>query len=88
MKRLAAFIIVILSLCLLCSSCAIRKTAKGTNAKIDYTAEAYVSFYPVCPECNHVSPISYVNLSDGEHGSTTHMCEKCYEVYTIKIDRR
>ena len=88
MKRFALIIAVILSLCLLYTGCAIRKTAKGTNAKIDYTGEASVSFYPVCPECNHVSPISYVNLSDGEHDDFTYMCEKCYEVYTIKIDRR
>ena len=88
MKKINAVISVVLLLCLLCTGCIFRKTAKGRNARIDYTGEATVSFYPVCPDCDHVSPISYINISDGEHGKITHMCEKCYEIYTIIIDRR
>lgn len=89
MKKMIAVLAVVLSVCLLTASCGIiRKTATGKNAKVDYTGEASVSFYPVCPECNHVSPRCYVNISDGEYVEDTYICEKCYEVYEITIDRR
>lgn len=87
MKKIIIFVATILSLTILCTGC-FRETAKGKNAKIDYTAEAYVGCYPVCPECNHISPECYFNISDGEYGESSYVCEKCYEVYTITIDRR
>ena len=88
MKKINAVISVALLLCLLCTGCVFKETAKGRNAKIDYTGEAVVSFYPVCPKCDHVSPRSNINVSNGEHIETVYMCEKCYEIYTITIDRR
>ena len=87
MRKFITLVAVILSLAIVCTGC-FRKTAKGRNAKVDYTGEASVGFYPVCPECDHISPISYINISDGEYSETSHICEKCYEVYTITIDRR
>lgn len=88
MKKLSAFIAIILSLCILCTGCIFKKSAKGKNAKVDYTGTASVSFYPVCPACDHVSPLRSVNVSDGEFKEGSHMCEECYEVYIIQIDRR
>ena len=61
MKKFNIILAIGLSLCMLCVGCAIRKTAKGKNAKIDYTGTASVSFYPVCPECNHISTRCSVN---------------------------
>jgi hypothetical protein len=87
MKKFLAIIAIILSLTVLCSGC-FRKTAKGKNARINYTGTASVTFYPVCPKCGHVSPLLSLNLSDGEHEQGTYVCEKCWEVYTILIDRR
>lgn len=88
MKKFNIILAIGLSLCMLCVGCAIRKTAKGKNAKIDYTGTASVSFYPVCPECNHISTRCSVNISDGEYETGAYACEKCYEVYEITIDRR
>ena len=88
MKKISAIIVVILSVCILCTGCIFKKTAKGQNAKIDYTGTASVSFYPVCPACNHVSPRISVNISDGEHTEGSYVCESCSNVYIITIDRR
>ena len=88
MKKLGLVVVVMLTLCVLCTGCLFKKTAKATNAKINYTGTASVSFYPVCPACKHVSPLSSVDISDGEYEEGAYMCEKCFEVYTIKIDRR
>ena len=88
MKKTVSLIALILSLCILCTGCIFKKSAKGKNAKIQYTGTASVSFYPVCPECNHVSPLCSVNISDGEYDEGSYMCEECYEVYIIQIDRR
>lgn len=88
MKKTVSLIALILSLCILCTGCIFKKSAKGKNAKIQYTGTASVSFYPVCPECNHVSPLRSVNISDGEYDEGSYMCEECYEVYIIQIDRR
>lgn len=88
MKRRHAVVLILLLMCVLCTGCAIRKTAKGKNVKVDYTGTATVSFYPVCPQCDHVSPRCTANISDGEHAQRTYICEKCNEVYMISIDRR
>lgn len=89
MKKVTAIIWIVLAVVLLCRfGCETEKNAKGTNAKINYTGPASVSFYPVCPECDHVSPYSSVNISDGEHGEYIYTCENCWEVYEITIDRR
>lgn len=88
MKKFIAIVAVVLSLSILCTGCLFGKTAEGTNAKINYTGEASVSFYPVCPKCDHVSPLCSVNISDGEYEEGSYVCEKCVEVYTILIDRR
>jgi len=88
MKKMLIAVSVLLSLSLLCGCGLVRKTAKGRNAKIDFTGTAHVSFYPVCPECDHVSPCCSVDISDGEYEEGTYMCEKCYEIYEILIDRR
>jgi len=87
MKKLIALIAIVLSLAILCTGC-LRKTAKGKNVKVDYTGTSSVGFYPVCPECKHISPMQYANVSDGEQKQGSHMCENCYEVYIITIDRR
>lgn len=88
MKKVISIIAMILTLCILCTGCIFKKSAKGKNAEINYTGKASVSFYPVCPECGHVSPLYSVNISDGEYEKCLHTCEKCYEMYEIIIDRR
>ena len=88
MKKCHMIIPLFLCLCLICTGCLFKKTAKGTNAKINYTGTASVSFYPVCPNCDHISPLRSVNISDGEYEEGAHACEKCYEVYIVRIDRR
>lgn len=89
MKKLIAVTVVALCMSLLFVGCDIfHKSASAKNAKVDYTGEASVGFYPVCPECNHVSPKSYVNISDGEQEEFSYLCEECYELYMITIDRK
>ncbi len=88
MKRIFSVSAMILVLCILCTGCIFKKTAKGKNAEINYTGKSSVSFYPVCPECGHVSPLCYANISDGEYEKGVYTCEKCYEMYEIIIDRR
>ena len=88
MKKLRVVVVLMVCVCLLFTGCIFKKTAKGKNAKINYTGTASVSFYPVCPNCNHVSPLRTANISDGEFEEGSHMCEECYEVYIISIDRR
>ena len=85
-KRSIAVNLLVLSLVL--TGCIFQPSAKGENVKVDYTGTASVAIYPVCPNCNHVSPIRYVNVSDGEYARGTHVCESCYEVYEITVDRR
>lgn len=86
MKKFVAFVAIILAFAVFSTGC-FRKTAKGKNAKIDYTGTASVSFYPVCPKCDHVSPYMSVNVSDGEQLEGAYICEKCEHTYTIVIDR-
>ena len=88
MKRLRMILPLILCLGIILTGCLFKKSAKGTNAKINYTGTATVSFYPVCPECEHISPLLTVNVSDGEYKEGNYVCETCYEVYEILIDRR
>lgn len=78
----------LLSVSILFSGCLFKKTAKGTNIKVNYTGTASVSFYPVCPACKHVSPSKSANVSDGEQLEAVYACENCYEVYKITIDRK
>lgn len=88
MKRLPIIFAPILCVCIILTGCLFKKSAKSKNAKINYTGTATVSFYPVCPECDHISPLLTVNVSDGEYKEGTYVCENCYEVYEILIDRR
>jgi len=88
MKKLRIILSLVVCLCIICTGCLFKDTAKGKNAKIDYTGTAHVSFYPVCPECGHISPRLSVNISDGEYEEGSYACEECYEVYVILIDRR
>lgn len=87
MKKWISVMVAVALTCAIFTGC-IRETASGKNAQIDYTGTASVSFYPVCPECDHVSPECSVNISDGEYEEGSYMCEKRYAVYTITIDRR
>lgn len=90
MKKRICFIALLLCLSLICTGCLFqfKKSAKGKNVKINYTGTANVEFYPVCPECDHVSPLRTANISDGEYQEGSHACENCYEIYEISIDRR
>ena len=88
MKKFCKILALVLCLSICFTGCLFKKRAKGENAKIDYTGEASVYYYPVCPECGHVSEKRAANLSDGEYGRTPHTCERCYETYVIEIDRR
>lgn len=88
MKKRILITAIIVCLCILCTGCLFKETAKGENVKIEYTGTADVSFYPVCPSCDHISSLRSANISDGEYKEGTHICENCYEVYTISIDRR
>lgn len=88
MKKIRALVCLMICICLICTGCIFKKSAKGKNAKINYTGTASVSFYPVCPKCDHVSPLRTANISDGEYESGYHSCEECYEIYEITIDRR
>lgn len=63
------------------------ESAKGKNVKISTCSDSHVYFKPVCPECGHISGMYSVNLSSGEKHSTNHICEQCYEVYEITIER-
>lgn len=60
----------------------------GTNIKVELTNDSSVQFKPVCPKCGHISNLYSINLSSGESHSTIHMCETCYEIYDITIDRK
>lgn len=89
MKKLNAIIALVLSLCILFTGCSIfKETAKGKNVKVDYTGTDHVSFYPICPKCDHVSLLRSANISDGEYQEGTHICEACNEIYEVSIDRR
>ena len=65
----------------------IKGGARGENIKVISATEATVTFYPVCPDCDHVSSPCSTNLSKGESHSTIHVCEKCGSVYDITIKR-
>lgn len=77
-----------LILLLLFSACSpFHWEADGTNVKIYSEDEATVYFYPVCPDCGHVSPMYSVNLSSGESHETFHQCESCWGLYDVIIHR-
>lgn len=61
--------------------------ADGINIKVYRESESTVYFYPVCPKCDHVSEMYEVNISKGEEHKTAHMCEKCFSVYDVEINR-
>ncbi len=61
--------------------------ADGVNIKVYSESDSTVYFYPVCPDCDHVSEMYEVNISKGESHKTAHMCEKCFSVYDVEIER-
>ena len=77
-------ILTIVSLC----GC-VGNSVSGENVKIDSTLPDSVVFYPVCPKCDHVSSITYRNISEGdeEEYSESYVCEKCDHLYEFTIQR-
>ena len=65
------------------------KGVTGENVKIDSTLPDSVMFYPVCPKCDHISSITYRNISEGdeEEYSEYYVCEKCDHLYEFTIRR-
>lgn len=61
--------------------------ADGVNIKVYSESDSTVYFYPICPKCEHVSEMYEVNISKGENHKTSHMCEKCFNVYNVEIKR-
>lgn len=87
------FLSILVCTCMLCTfaGCIFdddKNSASGKNIKVYSETESTVFFYPVCPDCGHVSPMYSVDISKGEEHSTVHVCETCFEVYDVSIDRK
>lgn len=66
------------------------KDTSVKNVKIDSLLPDCVTYYPVCPECDHVSPLTmkYISEGDEKEYKGKHMCEECFEYYDISIKRK
>lgn len=71
------------------SLCGCGSGASGKNVKIDSVLPDCVTYYPVCPKCDHVSSLTMKNLSEGDEQEYkgNHMCEMCFEYYEITLKR-
>jgi len=74
---------------MLCMSGCVGNAVSGENVKIDYALPDSVTFYPVYPDCDHISPLTYKNISEGDEDeySFYNICEKCDHMYEYTIKR-
>jgi len=83
------FALVVAFTAIACLSGCDSKGASGENVKIDSTLPDSVMYYPVCPECDHISPMTFKNISEGDEDeySFYNICEKCDHMYEYTIQR-
>ncbi len=58
-----------------------------SNCKIITVTDAYVAFYPKCPECGHLNHAAKFQISKGESASSPVDCESCGELYDVSVRR-
>ena len=87
MKRILGLVTIIVLICCTLCGCLFGEDISSENARIKNSTDYEVFYNPVCPECDHISELDYVNLCEGENHTTAHVCEECYKVYNITITR-
>lgn len=78
--------VVIFALIMFASNAYMTDGASGTNVKISSADEAYVYFYPKCPECGHLDSAKRANISKGESASSYNICSQCDEVFEYEVN--